>query len=159
MTAASIDLRELAVDLTKAGDSMEKVAADLIVQVAQQVQQYAQAEAPRKTGQLAMSIRVSWVDRLTADIGPTVPYGVYQEFGTGTRSEFGGEMYEIRPKNKPFLIFKVNGKTVAAKVVHHPGVPPRPYMRPAAVQAVQPFAGRLAEKGQLMIVKGPRSAL
>lgn len=160
MTAASADLRELASDLAYAsGTGIEKAAIDLITDVAMKVQQFAAAAAPRDTGKLSASIAITWVDRLTAVIGPTVFYGVYQEFGTGSRGEFPGHIYEIRPKSKPYLVFKVNGKTVVARVVHHPGVRAKPYMRPAAQQALQPFAGQLADRGQLLITKGPRSTL
>ena len=160
MTAASADLRELSADLAyAAGEGIEKAATDLIQRTAQLVQSYAQANAPVDTGKLVASIQIVWVDRLVAEIGPAVAYGAYQEFGTGTRGEFPGQMIEIRPKSKPYLVFQVNGKTVYARVVHHPGVKAQPFMRPALVQALDPYAGQLAEKGQLLITKGPRSAL
>lgn len=159
MPAASVELRELAQDLTQAGQRVEKVAADLIGQIAQQIQAYAQAAAPRDTGKLAGSIHIVWVDRLTAEVKPGVAYGPFQEFGTASRGEFPGKPYEIRPKAKPFLVFQVNGRTVYARKVTHPGVRAQPYMRPAALTALEPFADRLAERGALLITKGPRSAL
>lgn len=160
MTAASADLRELAADLAYAsGQGIQKSAASLIQETAMKVQQYAAADAPRRTGKLAASIQIRYVDVLSAEISPTVVYGTYQEFGTGTKGEFPGQPYEIRPKAKPFLSFMVNGKRVYARVVHHQGVKAQPFMRPAAVQALDPFAGELIEKGLLLITKGPRSAL
>ena len=160
MTAASADLRELAKDLAyAAGEGIDKSALELITETAAKVQSYAAAGAPVDTGKLAASIQITWVDRLVAEIGPTVPYGAYQEFGTGTRGEFPGQMITIRPKAKPYLVFQVNGKTVYAREVRHPGVRAQPFMRPAVVQALDPYAGELAERGQLLITKGPRSAL
>lgn len=160
MTAASADLRQLAEDLRGAGQNIEKVAATTIQRTAQQVQQIAAGNAPRSTGKLSASITITWVDHLTAVIGPSALYGVFQEFGTGSRGEFPGHPYEIRPKSPGgHLVFKVNGKTVVARVVHHPGVKAQPFMRPAAIQALDPFAGELIEKGLLLITKGPRSTL
>lgn len=160
MTAASADLRQLSADLAYAsGEGIDKVALQLIQETAVKVQTLAAAAAPVDTGKLAASIQITWVDRLVAEISPTVPYGAYQEFGTGTRGEFPGKMIEIRPKDKPYLVFQVGGKTVYAKVVRHPGVHAQPFMRPAAIQALDPYAGELAERGQLLITKGPRSAL
>ena len=89
-------------------------------------------------------------------IGPTrVAYAVYQEFGTGTRGEFGGPVYEIRPR-KPggMLKFQVNGRTVYAKVVKHPGIPPHPYMRPAFERIVTPFGQSLSEVGASYVKYG-----
>ena len=160
MPAASADLRQLAQDLRGAGQDIERVAAILVQQTAQKVQQLANANAPRDTGKLAASITITYVDRLTAVIGPTATYGVFQEFGTGTKGEFPGQPYEIRPKTKPYLVFKTkSGKTVVTRLVHHPGVKAQPFMRPAAVQALDPFAGELLAKGLLLITKGPRSVL
>lgn len=160
MPAASAELRDLAAHLAQAsGNGIEKEALDLIQRTAMQIQQLSQGAAPRKTGKLANSIRITWTDKLSATIGPSVPYGVYQEFGTGTRGEYPGKIYEIRPKTKPYLVFKVNGKTVVARVVHHPGIKAHPYMRPATIAALEPFADQLAERGQLLIIKGPGSTL
>lgn len=160
VTAASIDLRQLADDLAHAsGQGIEQVATQLIHETAQKVQQYAAAAAPRDTGRLAGSITIRWISKLEAEVSPTVPYGVYQEFGTASRGEFRGQPYEIRPKSAKALVFQVNGRTVFARKVIHPGVKAQPYMRPAAIQALEPFAGQLADRGQLLIIKGPGSTL
>lgn len=161
VTAASADLRELAADLAFASkQGIDKAAVTVIHDIAQRVQQAAIAAAPRKTGKLAASIHITWVDKLKAEIKPTEIYGVFQEFGTATKGEFPSGMYEIRPKSPGgVLVFQVGGKTVFARVVHHPGVKAQPFMRPALVQALEPFAEQMAAKGQLLITKGPRSAL
>lgn len=53
-----------------------------------------------------------------------VDYARYVEFGT--------KPHEIRPKNPDgVLVFKVGGKTVRAKVVHHPGTVAQPFIRPS----------------------------
>ena len=50
-------------------------------------------------------------------------YGEYVEFGT--------KPHTISPKNRKMLAFKVNGVTVFARKVKHPGGKPYPYMQPA----------------------------
>lgn len=157
MSAASADLTALASDLRQAGDDATKMAHQLLAETAGTVQSLAAAKAPRKKGTLSNSISVRWEGDLTAVIGPTVPYGVFQEFGTGERGEFPGDAYEIRPRKASVLRFTVGGRTVYAKVVHHPGVAPHPFMRPAAQEALGPLAEKLAEQGALSITKGPKA--
>lgn len=158
MSAASADLTSLARDLAAAGMGSYRAAAQVVQQTASQVAAEAKSLAPVKTGKLRASIVVRYVNPLHAEVGPAVPYGVYQEFGTASRGEFGGAPYVIRPR-KPGgrLVFKVDGKTVAAKQVRHPGVPPHPYMRPALVSALGSMAPRLAESGALLITRGPNA--
>ena len=43
--------------------------------------------------------------------------------------EFGTAPHIIRPKDKKALKFKVGGKDVFAKEVHHPGTRPQPFIR------------------------------
>lgn len=74
---------------------------------------------PVDTGQLRQSI--DW--RIT---GKTIEifmkdYAFYVEFGTPP--------HIIRPKNAKALHWKVKGKDVFAKVVHHPGTQPQPFIR------------------------------
>lgn len=160
MTAASADLRQLAADLAYAShEGIDKVAEQLIRETAMKVQALGAAKAPRKTGALASSIQITYLSPTEVVIGPSQPYGTYQEFGTGSKGEFPGHAYEIRPKNKPNLVFTVNGKVVYARVVHHPGVSAHPFMRPAAVEALEPYSDELLRRGQLLLTKGPRSAL
>lgn len=52
--------------------------------------------------------------------------------------------YDIKPKNGKALMFDIGGKTVFAKVVHHPGQKPRHYMelglghqKPEIIAAIQ----------------------
>ena len=158
MTAASADLTALARDLSAASRmGIQAAAARVVGETAQRVQAIAQAKAPFRTGKLRTSIGIRQDSPFQAQIGPSVVYGPYQEFGTGSRGEFGGAPYEIRPK-KPngLLVFQVDGRTVFARKVTHPGVPPHPYMRPAAVEALGPAAGELAAAGALLITRGQR---
>ena len=157
--AATADLISLVDDLKVAsGDDLEREAGQIIAQTAQRVASIARAKAPKKTGKLASSINVRYVSPLSAEIGPEVDYGVFQEFGTGTRGEYPTAMYEIKPK-KPggVLVFKVDGKTVFARSVKHPGIKARPYMRPAFVEVLGPALERLVDYGLAKITKGPNA--
>lgn len=156
-TAASVDLRNLAANLAYAsGTGVELAAANVIRSNAEQIRAKAQTMAPVKTGALRQSITIRYEGGLKAVIGPEVPYGVYQEFGTGTRGEFPTGMYQIRPKSPDRrLVFKVNGKWVAAKVVNHPGIRPHPYMRPAVTATLGPeMTQEMADAGALVITRG-----
>jgi HK97 gp10 family phage protein len=150
MSVAYADLSGLAENFARAsGQSFAAAAADLVNSYAAQTAALAQSYAPVDTGALRDAITISRPSPLTAVIGPArIPYAVYQEFGTASRGEFGGSVYTIRPK-KPggVLVFTVNGRTVYAKEVKHPGIPPHPYMRPAFERIVTPFGQSLAELG------------
>lgn len=158
MTAASADLRQLAADLSSASKvGMFRAAADVVRTTATAVQAEARSKAPMRTGKLRNSIQVTYTSPLSASVGPTVPYGPYQEFGTATRGEFPGPMYEIRPVRASKLAFKIDGKWVFTKLVKHPGIPPRPYMRPAIQTVLGKMAPELARTGALLVTKGPNA--
>lgn len=155
MTAASADLTQLANNLARAsGMGIETAAHEVLNRKAEEIRVVAVALAPRRTGRLAASITITWPNKLTAVIGPQAPYGAYQEFGTGSRGEFGGQPYEIRPKKSSYLVFTVGGKKIFAKKVMHPGIPPHPYMRPAVENALGDMASEMARTGALLITRG-----
>ena len=157
MSAASADLTKLSRNLAAAQGIAIQNAADEVLHVyAEKVKQIAQSLAPVKTGALRQSIDVGY-EPGKATIGPHMTYGVYQEFGTGERGEYPTGKYPIVPKKGQFLVFTVNGKVVRARRVEHPGVPAHPYMRPALEQALGPMADELAERGALLITRGPNA--
>ncbi len=137
----------------------EQITENIFEDLGSQIQEIARTKAPVKSGALRDSITYT-VENATLTLDAAVDYATYQEFGTGSRGEFPGKPYKIRPK-KPGgkLVFKVKGKTVFAKEVTHPGVRPQPFLRPAVMEAMGPLLDKLADKGQAMIVKGPRSTL
>lgn len=58
--------------------------------------------------------------------------------------QFGTRPYTIRPKNKPYLAFPVGDKKwIRTKEVHHPGLPPRPFMR-LTPRHLEKIKGKLA---------------
>lgn len=80
---------------------------------------------PVDTGNLRDHIRVR-LAQVHGKIGGSVnvekvPYARAQEFGA--------KPHVILPRHKSVLRFKVGGKTVFAKMVHHPGNPAVHYMR------------------------------
>jgi HK97 gp10 family phage protein len=159
-SAASANLAALAADLSAAsGQPMMHSAQQIIQQSAQRVQSEAQTRAPVRSGRLRNSISIRYNGPLSATIGPQVPYAAYQEFGTGSRGEFPGAPYEIKPRNpQGTLVFKVQGKTVFAKVVRHPGIKARPFMRPAFAAALgQDLVQRLLDAGMAAITRGPNA--
>lgn len=159
MPAAYGDLTALIARLNAgSGESIKKTAHKVIADAAVMVQKEAMALAPVKTGRLRGSITVK-INKGQAVIGPSVPYGVFQEFGTGTRGEFKGAMYEIRPKNAAYLVFKTkDGKRVRTKLVRHPGIKGKPYMRPAVTHVLSDVAPDILQAGALLITKGPNAA-
>ena len=156
--AASANLRGLAADLTSAGGSVEQTASHLIDEYAQKIAALGQSYAPYRTGALKESIGIRRTGALTVEIGPTVDYGAYQEFGTGSKGEFGGGFYDIRPKSPSGLLaFEVNGRSVYARKVRHPGVKGKAYMRRAFSEGLKDFLPALAAAGCASITKGPRA--
>ena len=152
--AAYADLTKLVQNLQAAPKQVEKLAAQLVDDTASKIAQIAKTKAPIRTGELRDSITVDKQGPLTSVIGPKVEYGVFQEFGTASRGEFGGQPYDIFPKKAKLLAFKINGKMVYTKKVKHPGVRPKYYMRGAFETVLKPFADELAEIGALAIEKG-----
>ncbi len=75
------EVRALAADLSKAGPATARKAQQAVAKSAHDIQ--AQAKPPVKTGALKASIGVDITDGgFAAEIGPTVHYGAYVEFGT-----------------------------------------------------------------------------
>lgn len=146
--AATIDLNNLAKDLNGAAANVDSVVAGLIRNAAYDLQRDAQQRAPIRTGALRSSIQVSFRGPLYAEIGPSVFYGVFQEFGTRGP-------YEIRPKRPGgVLVFTVNGTRVVTKKVTHPGLDARPYMRPAAQDIAADLTDKTGSAGVQLIING-----
>lgn len=162
MSVAYADLSGLSANFARASkQSFQQAASELVGSYAQQVASIAASMAPIKTGALKDSITVSHPSALTAVIGPAarIGYARYQEFGTGTRGEFGGPAYKIEPKHPGgVLVFYINGKKIVTKKIKaHPGVPPHPFMRPAFERIVTPFGQSLAELGKSYVLYGPNA--
>lgn len=138
---------------------MMLTAQKILQDAAVRIQAEAQVRAPTRSGRLRNSITIRYTGPLKAVIGSRLPYAAYQEFGTGSRGEFGGSVYQIKPRNpNGILVFKVQGKKVFAKVVNHPGIKARPFMRPAFEATLgKDLVSRLADAGLAAIMKGPNA--
>lgn len=89
-----------------------------IYRLGKELQVLARGTAPRKTGRLANSIRVSYfrgVSNPHVTIGSNVRYAYMVHEGT--------RPHLIRPKDARVLRFKHNGRVVYAQRVMHPGTP------------------------------------
>jgi phage gpG-like protein len=86
--------------------------------------------APVDTGRLRASIRIESRRTLSLrsvfTIGSDVEYAAFVNDGT--------RPHIIRPKNAQALRFKIGGRVVYAKVVHHPGTRARPFLDDALKQ-------------------------
>lgn len=143
--AATADLTNLIRTQNQAKRDAPKMAQDYLDRTGQKIAERMRQLAPVKTGALRNSIRVI-TQPGKVQVGPFgIPYAAFQEFGTGTRGEFGGQMYEIRPKKAENLVFQVNGRWVSTKLVRHPGVPAHPYARPAAREVLGKLGDELAK--------------
>ncbi len=102
----------------------------------------AKAMARRRTGALAESIvtRLLASSQRSAD-GEMVAAKPYASFVEG-----GTKAHEIRPRNGQALRFFVGGAAHFARVVHHPGTRPYPFVGPA-LEKWQRVAIRELESG------------
>lgn len=75
------ELRDLEGDLRKGAGKVEALAPKVVAKVAHDIEASAKVAAPVDTGNLKNSISTD-VDGLTAEIGPTASYAMYQEYGT-----------------------------------------------------------------------------
>lgn len=75
------EVRQLAADLTAAGQKAEPLARTVVAKSALDLVAQAKYDAPVDTGFLRGSISAQ-IDGLQAEAGPTAEYGLYQEVGT-----------------------------------------------------------------------------
>lgn len=76
-----------------------------------------------------------------AFMGPTK-----QGYPEAMPQEFGSKPHDIVPKKAGQLMFDEDGKRIAAPIVHHPGNPPHPFMRPAFEQHKEAAVGIVRDK-------------
>ena len=154
------DISALVSDLKTVSElSTEQITENVLQDIGSKIVAEAKQRSPVKTGHLRDSISYIVQDG-TLKIEASATYADYIEFGTGSRGEFNGSPYVIKPKKRGgVLVFKVGGQTVFARKVTHPGIKAQPYLRPAAMEVMGPLLEKLADRGQALIVKGPKSAL
>lgn len=102
--------------------------------------QLAKIYAPKRSGNLKRSIHPGSLTPTSARVEASANYAGYMEFGT--------RPHDIRPLVKKALAWggarRLSGQlrtgamaTNFAKLVHHPGTAPRPFMAPAGKEAMQ----------------------
>lgn len=107
--------------------------------------QRAQERVPRRTGNLARTIRVAEVDEQRQSVRVTA--GGSRDIGYAAAVEFGTRPHVIVPRRRKALAWggarRLSGSlrsgakpTNFAKRVNHPGTRARPYLRPGAEQAL-----------------------
>lgn len=108
---------------------LNRFASRDVARVAREVEARAKQLAPVDTGRLRASISAQ--PRVTFR-GPTVR--VTADVNYATFVENGTRPHVIRPRRAQVLKFKVGGRTVYAKVVHHPGTKGVHFMAKAVQQ-------------------------
>jgi hypothetical protein len=96
---------------------------------------------PVDTGRLRASIqgeaRRTWSLRPRFTVGTNVDYAPYVHDGT--------RPHVIRPRNASVLRFQVDGRTVYARVVNHPGTRARPFLDRALREVTSGRGYRITE--------------
>lgn len=106
----------------------ERALPRIIDFLAEAIEVYAWALAPRRTGRLASGIRRGGTG-LQRYVTVGAPYAAYVEYGT--------RPHVIYPRRARALRFVVDGEVVYAKYVHHPGFPGRHFMRESIDRAIK----------------------
>ena len=100
-TIDTSQLNALTASLVKAESTAKTMAGMAVAKTALDCEAAAKRHAPVDTGALRNSIGTSIAgDRMSAEIGPTVNYGAYVEFGTSRMSAqpyMGPAMDEVTP--------------------------------------------------------------
>lgn len=138
MTAvASADVYKIAEALRRSGRDSHATTQRTLIESANFLLTEMEIRVPVDSGQLRDSLAVTVVGS-TVRVGPNVPYASYVEFGT--------RPHDIRPKSEGGVLrFQMGGQTVFAKVVHHPGTKPQPFVRPAFEAWVDSLGTDVAE--------------
>lgn len=150
--AAVLQMQDLAHRLRRAGEKAPEALDRVCLDAARKIYAEMLRRVPVDTGRLKGSIIIK-VGHHRWTIGPVgVPYAPYVEFGTGARSEFGGQAYTIKPKSSNGkLVFEIGGRKVFAREVRHPGIRPKPYVRPAAREYLKTLGENAAHVGVSLI--------
>lgn len=113
------ELSKLAADLEAGAAKVEPNAAAVVKKVAFDIEAAAKLAAPVDTGDLQGSISTDiGGDGLSAEIGPTVEYGYYVEYGTHNEDEsvrtepqpYMGPAFDVHSPNLAKALEQVAGK-------------------------------------------------
>lgn len=158
-TVTKVDITNLVHDLSEISElSSAQITENILNDFGQRIVEEAKVLVPVKSGTLKESISYQ-VNGPELEVDASAEYADFVEFGTASRGEYPGKPYPITPKKGKYLKFTINGRTVYSKKVMHPGISAQPYLRPAAIKATEELFPKLLDLGQVLIVKGPKSAL
>ncbi|QNL30149.1 tail assembly chaperone [Gordonia phage Mariokart] len=126
--SADFELNQ-AVLAAQVGPILQRQMRDLTRKIANQARQ----RVPVRTGNLGRSI----LEDPVTMAGPfRVEGGVTAHAHYAAAVEKGTRPHVIRARNADALHFKVGGRDIFAREVHHPGTRPRPFLQNAADQVI-----------------------
>lgn len=132
----SEDFKSLAASVGKYSEETHLGAQRAVMKSTMAVEAKAKQLAAVKSGRLRSGIHGRVLQNgLRGTVTSYAAHSAYVEYKT--------RAHIIRPKKAKMLKFKVNGKTVFARLVRHPGTKEQPFMRPALQQEEPLFAKEL----------------
>ena len=147
---ASADITRIAEALRATGKDSDATTRRVLIESANFLLVEMESRVPVDSGALRASLGVRFEgDKIV--VGPDVPYASYVEFGTAP--------HQIKPKTADGVLrFQVNGQTVYARVVNHPGTRAQPFVRPAFDAWVATLGRDVAEANVKVFRDEARSA-
>lgn len=123
-----VDMREFRAWSEKLEKGNQTLLRRLMDESGSTIQELIRQNAPVRTGALRDSITIERVSTDTVLVGPTVPYAPFVEFGVVA--------HEIVPVKAQALRFQIDGETVFAKRVLHPGFEGRHFIKQSSEEAI-----------------------
>jgi HK97 gp10 family phage protein len=121
ITVTGVD--EAAEHMAEAAHQLSSAVHTRLEYVCQEIADYARSIAPKRTGHYSETIYYMAQGECKFVIGASAAYAAIIEFGSMP--------HFILPRNAKVLRFEVDGETVFAKWVHHPGTMPQLIMHRA----------------------------
>lgn len=127
---ATVDVR-IELDERKLNDQTRPVIRRRMGSLQRRIANQARADVPVLTGNLGRSVGEGQI----RFVGPrTVEGSVHATADYAAPVHEGSRPHLIRPRRAQYLRFQVGGRTVFTKLVRHPGVRARPFLRNAALR-------------------------
>lgn len=123
-----VDMREFKAWIEKLENENQKLLSRLMDESSIIVQELIRQNSPVRTGALRDSITIERTSVDTVIVGPTAPYAPFVEFGVAA--------HEIVPVRAEALRFTIDGETVFAKRVMHPGFEGRAFIKQSSEEAI-----------------------
>jgi hypothetical protein len=131
----------------------EIISAKTLVWAANKIANSARGFARSKKIGRIVGIRVDKISTTKDTVSITIstnPVGMAFEYGSGLHDPKGAHYISIDAKNFPNLIFEGThefaGQIIKTPHVNHPGVAPRPFLKPAKERHREEIKAKLAEE-------------